>query len=67
MPARCPHATEHCLHDGGDQCHYVISFKTSMAIVATRILKIELEEIPHEIGEHIKEIESMLVGMGRSQ
>jgi len=38
-----------------------------MAIVATRILKIELEEIPHEIGEHIKEIESMLVGMGRSQ
>ena len=61
MPARCPHySDEWCDDEENRECHYVVSFKNILAILATRTLEFDQMEIPRELGEHIKEMETLL-------
>jgi hypothetical protein len=65
MPARCLHYSEWCDNEENRECHYVISFKNTLVILATRALEIDQMELPHQIGEHIRKMESLLADMGR--
>ncbi len=60
MPAICPHRSEWCDDEENRKCHYVISFKNTLAILATRTLEFDQMELPSELGEHLKEMESLL-------
>ena len=54
MPARCPHHSEWCEYEESSECHHVISFKNTLAILATRALKFDLGELPRELGDMSK-------------
>jgi len=65
MPARCPHHSEWCEYEESRECHHVISFKNTLALLATRTLEFDLEELPRELGEHVKEMETLLDKMSK--